>query len=102
MSINEREHRTELDLRPIPHGARHGLVFKVFDSLALNESFIIVNDHDPGPLRMQMEFMRHGELNWEYLERGPQDFRVEIKRIAPPASQRPKASGSDPSVYTRF
>ncbi|MCZ2078999.1 MAG: DUF2249 domain-containing protein [Bryobacterales bacterium] len=102
MADNENARVKELDLRPIPHGRRHGLVFETFDKLAVGESFIIVNDHDPSPLRMQMEFMRHGELSWVYLEQGPEDFRVEIKRAALPASERPKASGSDPSVFTRF
>jgi uncharacterized protein (DUF2249 family) len=102
MSGNENAPTAELDLRPIPHGRRHGLVFAAFDQLAESESFVIINDHDPAPLRMQMEFMRHGELNWEYLQRGPEDFRVAIKRVAPPTAERPKASGTDPSVYTKF
>ncbi len=92
----------ELDLRPLAHGSRHGLVFAAFDALNVDDSFVIINDHDPSPLRMQMEFMRHGELRWEYLERGPEAFRVRITRVAAPASKRPKASGADQSVFTQF
>ncbi|MCZ2146956.1 MAG: DUF2249 domain-containing protein [Bryobacterales bacterium] len=72
----------ELDLRAIPHGQRHGLVFAAFDALKVDESFVLINDHDPNPLRMQMDFMRHGQLGWEYLERGPEAFRVKISRVA--------------------
>ncbi len=72
----------EIDLRPMPHGARHGLVFSTFDKLQVGESFVLINDHDPAPLRSQMEFMRNGQLNWEYLQRGPEDFRVQITRVA--------------------
>jgi uncharacterized protein (DUF2249 family) len=51
----------------------------------VGESFVIINDHDPRPLRMQMEKMREGEVEWEYVERGPDTFRVRLTRIAPPA-----------------
>ncbi len=92
----------EIDLRPIPHGLRHGLVFAAFDALKVDESFVIINDHDPNPLRMQMEFMRHGQLRWDYLERGPEAFRVCIARVAAPAGNGPTASGADKSVFTKF
>lgn len=29
-----------------------------------------------------MDFMRHGEMGWEYVEQGPEVFRVKITRIA--------------------
>jgi uncharacterized protein (DUF2249 family)/quercetin dioxygenase-like cupin family protein len=74
----------ELDLCLIPRPERHPLVFDAFDRLAVGESFVVFNDHDPRPLRMQIEQMRGGELEWEYVERGPDTFRVRIKRIAPP------------------
>ncbi len=51
---------------------------------------MLINDHDPNPLRMQMDFMRHGEMGWEYLERGPEAFRIQITRIAEP--KKPKAA----------
>ncbi|MCL4783155.1 MAG: DUF2249 domain-containing protein [Bryobacterales bacterium] len=79
-----------LDLRPLPPPQRHGLVFATFDALKLNDSFILINDHDPNPLRMQMDFMRHGEMGWEYLERGPVDFRIQVTRIAEP--KKPKSA----------
>ena len=82
----------ELDLRVIPHPQRHPLVFSAFDALKVGDSFILVNDHDPHPLRMQMDFMRHGQLSWEYLERGPVDFRVEIKRIKEAPQKKEKAA----------
>jgi uncharacterized protein (DUF2249 family) len=67
-------------------------VFAAFDALQPEESFEIVNDHDPSPLRMQMEFMRAGQLIWEYVERGPEAFRVRITRIKPPAGRKSMAS----------
>lgn len=74
----------ELDLRETPRPERHPMVFAAFDRLDVGESFVLVNDHDPQPLRMQIERMREGELGWEYIERGPEAFRICVTRIAPP------------------
>jgi len=70
----------ELDVRPIPPRDKHPKIFEVFDSLAPGESMIIINDHDPRPLRYQFEFERPGKFEWQYLEEGPEVWRVEIKR----------------------
>jgi uncharacterized protein (DUF2249 family) len=78
----------ELDLRGVPRPERHPLVFSLFDRLAVGESFIIFNDHDPQPLRMQIEQMREGEMNWEYIERGEGMFRIRITRTAPAAGRQ--------------
>jgi len=78
----------EIDLCLLQRAERHPLVFDAFDELSVGESLIIVNDHDPHPLRMQMEQLREGEMSWEYVERGPDTFRVRITRVAPPAGRR--------------
>lgn len=77
----------EIDLCLMQRSERHPLVFAAFDRLAVGESFIIFNDHDPQPLRMQIEQMREGEMNWEYIERGPDTFRIRLTRTAPPAGK---------------
>jgi uncharacterized protein (DUF2249 family) len=74
----------DVDLRGTPLPRRHGIVFSAFDVLSAGESFVLVNDHDPQPLRMQMDLLRPGEMEWEYLDRTPDNFRVKISRIAPP------------------
>ena len=70
----------QLDVRVIPPREKHPTIFHTFDSLAPGESFILVNDHDPFPLRYQFEAERTGSFSWEYLEQGPQVWRVEIAR----------------------
>ena len=72
---------SELDLRDTPRPERHPLVFTAFDRLEEGESFVLINDHDPQPLRRQMERMREGEVGWEYIERGPEFFRIRITRV---------------------
>lgn len=73
----------ELDLRQVPRPQRHPLVFAKFDALPVGEAFFLVNDHDPIPLNLQMDHMRPGQLAWEYVDRGPDIFRIRIRRIAP-------------------
>ena len=70
----------QLDVRVIPPREKHPTIFHTFDTLAPGESFILVNDHDPFPLRYQFEAERTGTFTWEYLEQGPQVWRVEISR----------------------
>ncbi len=70
-----------LDVRPIPPRDKHPAVFKTFDALAPGEAFVLVNDHDPRPLRHQLEATRRGAFEWEYLETGPTVWRVRIGRV---------------------
>ncbi|MGH9689886.1 MAG: DUF2249 domain-containing protein [Candidatus Acidiferrales bacterium] len=72
----------ELDLREVPRPQRHPLVFAKLDALAVGESFVLVNDHDPVPLSRQIEDLRPGQAAWEYIQRGPDIFRIRIRRTA--------------------
>ena len=72
--------KLELDIRPIAPKGRHPLIFDRFDALATGESFVLVNDHDPKPLFYQFQAERAEQFTWEYLEQGPQDWRVRIGR----------------------
>ena len=72
--------KLELDIRPIAPKDRHPLIFDRFEALATGESFVLVNDHDPKPLYYQFQAERADQFTWEYLEQGPQDWRVRIGR----------------------
>lgn len=69
-----------LDIRPISPAQRHPLIFERFEALAPGESFILVNDHDPKPLFYQFQAERTGQFTWDYLEEGPQVWRVRLGR----------------------
>lgn len=71
-----------LDVRVIPPAAKHPAIFTTFDALQAGEHFVLVNDHDPVPLRYQFEFTRAGQVSWEYLEQGPEVWRVKIGKLA--------------------
>ena len=70
----------ELDIRSVPPPRRHPEIFGTFDALGTDESFVLVNDHDPKPLLYQFQAERAGRFEWSVLERGPDRFRVEIRR----------------------
>jgi uncharacterized protein (DUF2249 family) len=70
-----------MDVRPIPCSIKHGLILKTWRELALGDYFILLNDHDPVPLRYQFEAEFGGRFTWEYVEKGPEDFRVKITKI---------------------
>jgi uncharacterized protein (DUF2249 family) len=73
------EDRT-LDVRVIPPPEKHPTIFRTFAALTPGESFVLVNDHDPKPLRYQFEAEHAGEFGWQYLEQGPEVWRVEISK----------------------
>ncbi len=62
---------------------KHPTIFVRFDELSGGESLTIHNDHDPKPLYYQLLGERGNIFNWEYLEQGPEWWRVRItKRLA--------------------
>ena len=70
----------ELDVRTLPRGGRHDIIVARLDQLLPGGRFVILNDHDPEPLRYQTDALWPGELTWAYLETGPLRWKVEITR----------------------
>lgn len=63
-----------------PH-LKHKVIFQTFENLRSGEAMLLVNDHDPVPLRFQFESMHPGQFTWEYAEQGPRTFQVKIGKI---------------------
>ena len=80
-----------IDVRTIPGPQRHPLIFRTFESLQAGQALELVNDHDPFPLHNQFNFMKRGQFSWDYLEEGPQLWRVRIARVAPAPARAPLA-----------
>ncbi len=62
-----------------PH-QKHKVIFETFDSLQPGQAMLLINDHDPVPLHYQFDLERPDAFTWDYLERGPQAFRIKIER----------------------
>ncbi|MDN5919807.1 MAG: DUF2249 domain-containing protein [Pseudonocardia sp.] len=71
-----------LDVREIPHGRRHPRIFGIFARLSTGQSFVLVNNHDPKPLRREFEATFAGQFGWDYLETGPDRWQVRIGCLA--------------------
>ncbi len=70
-----------VDVRQTPPAKRHPMIFGAFEQLESGQGFELVNDHDPKPLYYQFQAEHTGQFQWEYLERGPEVWRVEIKKV---------------------
>jgi uncharacterized protein (DUF2249 family) len=72
----------EIDVRRIPPSHRHPTIFGVLTTLAPGGAMHITSDHDPRPLRRQIEARYPDEFAWHDLEQGPDVWRVQISRAA--------------------
>jgi uncharacterized protein (DUF2249 family) len=71
-----------LDVRDVSPRDRHPLIFDTFDQLGSGEAMELINDHDPKPLYYQFLAEYPQAVDWEYLEQGPEVWRVRITRRA--------------------
>ncbi|MFE9094275.1 DUF2249 domain-containing protein [Streptomyces sp. NPDC007264] len=68
----------ELDVRSVPHALRHATVFGALDAVPAGRAMVLVAPHDPLPLLAQIEDRRPGTFSVEYLERGPEAWRLQL------------------------
>ncbi|MEO7125226.1 MAG: DUF2249 domain-containing protein [Nakamurella sp.] len=71
----------ELDVRALSHQARHGVILGKMKALTETGSLVLINDHDPLPLKYQAEAMWPDQFAWTYLDEGPVEWRVSIARV---------------------
>lgn len=71
----------EIDIRSLMPAARYGRALQLATELAVGASFILVNDHDIGALRHQFETKYRHQFFWNYLNEGPDVWRVHIGRL---------------------
>lgn len=70
----------ELDARLVPHAIRHGAIFGALDAVGAGGGMILVAPHDPLPLLAQVEERSPGVFSVDYVERGPEAWRVRFIR----------------------
>jgi len=70
----------QLDVREIPPREKHPTIFRTFDTLASGQSLVLLNDHDPRPLRYQLAAERPDTFEWNYEAEGPELWKVRISR----------------------
>ena len=70
-----------LDVRDHVPRLRHEQIFATFHNLKPGEGFVLGNDHDPKPLFYQFQAEYRSQFSWDYLEEGPEVWRVRIGRL---------------------
>jgi uncharacterized protein (DUF2249 family)/iron-sulfur cluster repair protein YtfE (RIC family) len=65
-----------LDARAVPHAIRHATIFGALDSIGAGGGLVLVAPHDPLPLLEQVEQRSPGLFSIDYLERGPEAWRI--------------------------
>ena len=73
----------KLDLRVMSVLERHPRIFDEWEQLPAEGVHQIVNDHDPKPLHYQFEGEFSGKFIWDYIEKGPKDWVVNITKLKP-------------------
>jgi uncharacterized protein (DUF2249 family) len=80
-----------LDVRALHPRDRHELIFATLRGLSAGDSFELINDHDPSPLRAHLESDEDNTYSWSVLEAGPQTWRIAIGRPAADSAAPVKA-----------
>lgn len=70
----------ELDARTVPHAVRHATIFGALDTVPSGGAMVLVAPHDPVPLLGQLEQREPGAFSVDYLERGPDAWRLKFTR----------------------
>ena len=70
----------ELDARAVPHAIRHATVFGALEAVRPGRGLVLVAPHDPVPLLAQIQQRHPNTFDVDYLERGPDAWRLAIVR----------------------
>lgn len=82
-----------IDVRELAPHERHSQIFGSFDDLLPGQALQIVSDHDPLPLRRQLDSRSAGQFQWAYLHQGPDQWDVLISKVEAPEDEGSCCSG---------
>jgi uncharacterized protein (DUF2249 family) len=74
----------ELDVTALPPREKHPTIHARLRALTPGGTLRIFNDHDPRPLRFELEADYPGAYSWTYVDSGPDVWRVDLTRLTPP------------------
>lgn len=72
---------SEVDVQTIPHAVRHAAIFGMLDGLRPGFALILSATHDPVPLLEQLAQRSPGLFDVDYLDRGPERWRLHLRRL---------------------
>jgi uncharacterized protein (DUF2249 family) len=71
----------ELDVRALRESNKHPAILHAYDALSVGESFVLVYNHDPKHLHEEFDTDHPGSYGWEYLDNGPDTWRIRISKL---------------------
>ncbi|HEX3469069.1 MAG TPA: DUF2249 domain-containing protein [Candidatus Elarobacter sp.] len=74
-----------IDLRTVPIWERHPMIFAALDELAPGQGLVLVNDHEPLPLRLEIERTRPSAFSWSAIMTAGDAWEIAIERLEPNA-----------------
>ncbi len=86
MEVVETPAERVLTVKDIDPRHRHLVIEQLFAHLREGASLQLVVDHDPKPLRFQLESKHGARCQWTYLEQGPDVWRVRLQQRNDPDS----------------
>ena len=72
----------ELDVRVLRTPDKHPAIFQTYHALSVGESFVLVTNHDPARLHEEFDTDHTGSYGWEYLDKGPEAWRIRLSKLA--------------------
>ncbi len=88
---------TTIDVTELAPRDRHQTIFDRLFELETGDTLTLLVDHDPIPLRYQLDAERPDQFHWEYQENGPEQWVVDITSRARVFDARPMlAAGEEP------
>ncbi|MEO6903825.1 MAG: DUF2249 domain-containing protein [Bacteroidia bacterium] len=76
----ENSNNNILDATLLEPRVKHATIFGRYDDLKRGEHFVLHNDHDPKPLYHQLVSQKGDAFTWDYLEKGPEWWKVKITK----------------------
>ena len=70
----------ELQAAALPKVIRHGAIIGGLTSMKSGEALVLVVSHDPLPLLSQLNRVAPDAFDLEYLERGPEAYRLQFTK----------------------
>jgi uncharacterized protein (DUF2249 family) len=70
-----------LDVRTLPAPQRHERIFALLDQLAIGQELVLINDHEPRPLRYQIQAAQPESFAWDPQQTAVHEWTVRIRRL---------------------
>ena len=70
-----------IDARLYAPKDKHKNIFEMFFGLAVGQSMLLINDHDPKPLYYQFAIEYPETFDWVYQTNGPELYEIVITKL---------------------